>query len=102
MAKTASTATWQTIDPETLPVQIAKQYLRYKEAYKEMKAERSAFEQAMRDAIPAPVGKRIVFGYNFGKLSIAVVDDDAKPAKSSSALSLSDFLKSTTASGRRT
>lgn len=92
---------WQTLDPETLPTSVAKQYLRYKEAYREMKADRDAFEQAMRELAPAPQGKRLVFGYNFGKLSVALVDDDTKPATAKGTTSLSDFLKSTAASGRR-
>ena len=100
MAKSPSTANWQTIDPETLPAPVAKQYLRYKETYKEMKADRDAFEQAMRDLAPTPDGKRLVFGYNFGKLSIAAVDDTAKPASTKGALSLSAFLANST--GRRT
>lgn len=102
MAKSPTTANWQTLDPDTLPTPIAKHYLRYKEAYHKMKAERDAFEQAMRDQAAAPQGKRLVFGYNFGKLSVALVDDDAKPAKAGSALSLSAFLASQSAQGKRT
>lgn len=103
MAKSpASTATWQTLDPTSLPTPIAKQYERYKESYREMKAEREAFEQAMRDQAQAPPGKRLVFGYNFGKLSVALVDDTAKPASTSGSLSLSAFLASQTAQGKRT
>ena len=38
-------------------------------------------------------GKRAVFGYNFGKLSIAIVDDDKPAAKPSSAVSLASLIK---------
>lgn len=97
-----SDAIWTTIDPATLPAPIAKQYIRYKEAYAEMKAERKAFEDALAALSSLPATKRMIFGYNFGKLSVAVVDaEPAKPAASGSA-SLADFLKSTAASGRRT
>lgn len=96
-------ADWQTLDPATLPAPIAKQYARYKEAYLEMKAERNAFEQAMRDLAPAPAGKRLVFGYNFGKLSVALVDDTGTTVTSAKpALSLSAFLAAQAAQGKRT
>lgn len=102
MAKSPTTANWQTLDPASLPAPVAKQYANYKSAYVEMKAERTAFEEAMRQLAPAPAGKRLVFGYNFGKLSVALVDDDAKPAKPSGTLSLSAFLASQTTQGKRT
>lgn len=102
MAKSPTTANWQTIDPATLPAPVAKQYARYKEAYKEMKADRDAFEQAMREMAAAPQGKRIVFGYNFGKLSVALVDDTVAATKPSGTTSLSAFLASQTAQGKRT
>jgi hypothetical protein len=102
MAKSTSTANWQTIDPETLPTPVAKQYARYKATYKEMKMDRDAFEQAMRDIAPAPAGKRLVFGYNFGKLSVALVDDEVKPSKLAGTLSLSAFLATQSAQGKRT
>ena len=47
----------------------------------------------MQIAAELPVGKRMVCGYNFGKLSVAIVDDDRKPAKAQPAKqSLADFL----------
>jgi len=91
MAKTTSTANWQTIDVTTLPSPIAKQYANYKASYAEMKAERKALEDALSAAIAPQVGKRCVFGYNFGKLSVAIVDDDAPKAKPSSAVSLASL-----------
>lgn len=94
MAKIVEKATWITIDPASLPTSIAKQYDNYKEAYKEMKAERTAFEEALSSALSPPKGKRVVFGYNFGKLSIAIVDDDTKAAaKPSGAVSLASLLQ---------
>lgn len=102
MAKIASTLDWQTIDPTFLPVPVAKQYERYKAAYREMKAERDSFETAMREMAPVPAGKRLVIGYNFGKLSVAIASDDAKPSPAKGAVSLSDFLATQSAQGKRT
>lgn len=93
MAKPATNATWTQIDTDTLPTPIAKQYANYKSAYSEMKAERKAFEDALSALLTIPAGKRAVFGYNFGKLSIAIVADDAKPKSASSAVSIASLIK---------
>lgn len=93
MAKSPSPAVWTQIDTDTLPTPIAKQYANYKSAYAEMKAERKAFEDALTALLTIPAGKRAVFGYNFGKLSIAIVGDDAKPKSASSAVSIASLIK---------
>lgn len=94
MAKpSTSTATWTQIDTASLPTPIAKQYANYKSAYAEMKAERLAFENAVTAMLSIPTGKRAIFGYNFGKLSVAIVADDAKPKSASSAVSLASLIK---------
>lgn len=93
MAKPSTTATWTQIDTDTLPISIAKQYGNYKTVYAEMKAERKAFEDALTAMLTIPSGKRAVFGYNFGKLSIAIVADDAKPKTASNVVSLASFMK---------
>lgn len=98
MAK--SELTWTEIDPETLPAAQAAAYAEYKALYRKMKAAREAFEESFAPA--APDGKRFVFGYNFGKLSIALADEDKrgrKPAQPKA--SLADFLASQAQSGRR-
>jgi hypothetical protein len=101
MAKT-SDAVWIEIDPETLTPEIAGEYRMYKNLYREMKAQRANFEKAMSDAAQLPEGKRVIFGYNFGKLSVAIVDDDRKPAKAAPAKqSLADFIASQASAGRR-
>lgn len=101
MAKSPSTLVWQTIDPATLSAPQRKQYDRYKESYREMKAERDAFEESVRSEANMPAGKKLAIGYNFGKLSFAIADDDGKPATSAKpSLSLGDWLK--TQGGRRT
>lgn len=86
-------ANWQVIGIETLPTAIRNAYDSYKEAYKLMKAERDAFEAALRSAVPAPVGKRLAIAYNFGKLSVAVVDDTTKPATAKGSVSLADLIR---------
>lgn len=87
MANAVTKLAWHTIDATTLPVPIAKQYEAYKATYREMIAERKAFEDAflaMLASAPAthPLHaakhKRHVIGYNFGKLSVAIADDDGK------------------------
>jgi hypothetical protein len=101
MAKERIAAEWQTIDIDTLNPDLAEAYRSYKAAYAEMKRIREGFERMMADHVPLPAGQRLVFGYNFGKLSIAAVADDRKPAAKSAPQSLSAFLASTSASGRR-
>ena len=102
MAKANSDAVWTEINPETLPEQIKHAYDYYKEMYREMKEQRQCFEKAMADTAELPTGKRMIFGYNFGKLSVAIVDDDRKPAKATPAKqSLADFIASQSEAGKR-
>lgn len=99
MAKTD--AVWTEINPASLPEAVSKAYGEYKEYYREMKAARLRFETSLADMATLPEGKRMVFGYNFGKLSVAIVDDDRKPAKAMPAKqSLADFIAAQQASGR--
>jgi len=102
MAKQARTDTvWTVIDTETLSVDHKVAYDMYKAAYKAMKEARTVFEDEMQSAVELPVGKRLVFGYNFGKLSVAVVDDDRKAApKANAPQSLSSYLAGMTQKGR--
>lgn len=89
MAKTTKTdAVWNTINTETLPTSIGDAYRAYKDAYRDMKEARLEFETLISKAISPAAGKRVIFGYNFGKLSVAVVDDD-KPKSKASASSVS-------------
>ena len=102
MVKAKSDAVWSEINPDTLPQEISARYVAYKATYALMKAKRLEFEQALSEAAELPEGKRMVFGYNFGKLSVAVVDDDRKAAKAKPAKqSLADFIAAQQAAGRR-
>lgn len=87
-------ANWQNVNVETLPTDIREAYDSYKEAYKDMKACRDEFETALRSALAShtPKGKRLAIAYNFGKLSVAIVDDEQRraPAKS---ISLADLVR---------
>jgi hypothetical protein len=101
MAKNTD-AVWSEINPDTLPEALMVAYADYKEQYRVMKAARLRFEENMQIAAALPQGKRMVFGYNFGKLSVAIVDDDRKPAKATPAKqSLADFIAAQQASGKR-
>jgi hypothetical protein len=102
MAKQQSTAQWIELDPASLSDVAREAYAAYKATYKQMKTDREWFETCVSEAAELPEGKRLVFGYNFGKLSVAVVDDDrkAKPA-AKSPQSLSAYLAGMQANGRR-
>ena len=99
MAKANSTLTWQEIDPQTLPESVGKAYQEYKAQYRAMKEARGVFEDSLQAG--APEGMRIVCGYNFGKLSMALAPDDRKPAKAKAQGSLEAFMAAAQASGRR-
>ena len=97
---TKSELSWTEIDPDTLPAAQAAAYADYKALYRKMKAAREAFEASFQSA--APDGKRFVFGYNFGKLSIALADEDRRAKRTATAkASLADFLAAQTQAGRR-
>lgn len=94
-------ANWVNIDTDSLSVELKNAYIEYKGQYQAMKKAREQFEGLMGKDIPQ--GQRMIFGYNFGKLSVAVVEDDRKTAKpKAQTQSLSDFLKSAQGNGDRT
>ena len=92
-------ADWKVIDPAELPEAIATAYNGYKAAYKYAKEMREDFENAMIKAANLPSHRRLVFGYNFGKLSIAVVANDKPTPTTKGATSLADFLAAAKANG---
>lgn len=94
-------ADWNTVEISDLSERNREAYLAAKEAYKVYKATRERFEQAMQDdfAEHLPAGHELKFGYNFGKLSIAVGPArERKAAKPTQ--SLASFLAGYSASGR--
>lgn len=103
---------WKQIDGQALAAAIGEVegaecwalYEASKVAYRAYKAERDRFEAAMQEgfADKLPAGMELKFGYNFGKLSVAVGPVTAKAkAKSEQAGSLSDWLAGQAASGAR-
>lgn len=82
---------WIEIDPSSLAPEYRQAYEAYKAAYRAAKEARNAFEQSMQTE--APSGKRLVFGYNFGKLSMALDDAKDAPKAKAGVQSLASFLQ---------
>jgi hypothetical protein len=99
MAKDRSELKWVEINVDSLDEAQRMAYDEYKAIYRKMKEAREYFEAEMQSL--APDGKRLVFGYNFGKLSVAVADKVEVKAKASGPQSLGDYLKGMQANGRR-
>jgi hypothetical protein len=93
---------WRNIDIDTLPKSIRETYDTYKEAAKFALQARIDFESAFSDAVKPAKGQRVIFGYRFGKLSIAVITDDKPASTHKGELSLTDWLASRRNSGIRT
>lgn len=101
MAVAKQDANWVNIDTDSLSVELKNAYAEYKGQYQAMKKARQYFEDQMGKDIPA--GQRMIFGYNFGKLSVAIVEDDRKVAKpKAQTQSLSQFLAQAKGNGYRT
>ena len=82
---------WTQLDPASLSPELRAKYDAYKEAAKAANTLREAFEAAMTIAIDPLDTEKVVFGYRFGKLSLAIAPAD-KPRKPSAAISLADFI----------
>ena len=96
------TAVWANIDTDTLSVEQQAAYAVYKVAQREAARLREAFEASVTESMDIPAGQRMVFGYRFGKLSAAIVEDDRKPSKAKqSTLTLADFLAQQANGGHR-
>ena len=102
---------WRTIDEQALINAVGESmghnvwtlYEASKAAYRRYKTERDEFELAMQSAFASkmPAGMELKFGYNFGKLSIAVgpiTERKAQPKAESE--SLGDWLAGQAQSGR--
>lgn len=103
MAKDISVV-WQDIDISTMPANIREAYEAFKVQQRKAAELRVEFENALNAHVkPAmPSGYKLIFGYRFGKLSAAMVEDEAKaktPAKG--AQSLKDFMAMQSAAGAR-
>lgn len=94
-------AQWVEIDPATLPDPVTAVYKTYKELYAQAKAARQLFEDTMSREAKVPDGKRMVFGYNFGKLSVAIVEDDKPKRATPAKRSLAEYMADMQARGER-
>lgn len=88
--KAKSDAVWSELNVDSLEGANKAQYDAYKALYRQMKEARETFEGGMQGY--APEGKRIIFGYNFGKLSVAIVEATDKP-KAKGAVDLSTLIR---------
>ena len=94
MAKAQRTElTWKEINPETLDAAAKGAYQAYKAKYAEAAQLKKAFEAIVVKQAGLPATHTLRFGYNFGKLSIAVDTADG-PKVSAKAVSLKDALAS--------
>ena len=80
--------TWTNVDVADLPVDLQSLYDDYKAAQKIASTKRSIFETAMSVAAQpkTPTGKMLMFGYKFGKLSVAWADLKPSASKPKSAI----------------
>ena len=93
-------ANWQDINVASLSDEAQVAYSEYKDAQRKAASLRTEFETMVTASLKLPQGKKMVFGYRFGKLSAALVADDGKKAKAAQAKgSLADFLAAQGASG---
>lgn len=98
MTKHDVKAEWTQIDAGTLTAVQQAAYTYYRELRRQAAAARDAFEATMQEGVPE--GERMVFGYNFGKLSVAIVPDERKAmAPKVKAQSLTDYLAARRANG---
>ena len=63
---------WTQLDPASLSPDLRKAYDAYKEAARHAESLRKTFEASMTNAIDPLDTEKVVFGYRFGKLSLAV------------------------------
>jgi len=88
---TPSAPSWDNIDPQSLPEDLAKLYYAYRKAADAANEARKLFEEEANEAFDSGPGNRLAFGYKFGKLSVAIVRD--APRTSRPARSLSDVAR---------
>ncbi len=85
---------WKTIDPAGLSPKAKAAYDTYKAAASKAAELRKAFDDVMQadvQKIGLAADKRVVMGFNFGKLSMALADA-AKPAAPKNAVNLAALV----------
>jgi hypothetical protein len=88
---TADKADWTEVNVASLPDAVQKLYAAKRTADKASQTAREAFEKATIAAVKPRAGKVLRFGYRFGKLSVAWVDESSEKKTSKGAVSLSDL-----------
>lgn len=99
----ASDLSWTNVEIEQLSAELRRAYRESKEAYRAYKIARDQFEGMMQEVYSGSIaeGTELKFGYNFGKLSVAIGPKTAKKAKSEVAKqTLAEFLAAQSADGR--
>lgn len=71
---------WKTIDIDTLKPALRKAYDALKAKRAEASVLRDEFEKLVSTEVALPTGKRMAFGYNYGKLSMAVTEAEERKA----------------------
>lgn len=95
---------WREVNVAELPTVIREAYDAAKAIYREYKEAKGIFEQAMQAHVAdsMPQGQELKFGYNFGKLSVAVGPKrEAKRGKVQAQGSLNDWLTTQRIEGHR-
>ena len=87
----AAKADWIQIDESKLTPEQAKLYAAKRTADKAAQAARETFEKAVVASVKPRSGKVLRFGYRFGKLSVAWVEEEAGSKPSKGAVALSDL-----------
>lgn len=100
MARTKQDLDYTNIDVSSLSEEHRVAFQAYKDAYNYAKELKATFEAGMRRDAGLPQGQMLFFGYNFGKLALAIGIDDTTPkAAAKSQPTLAAFLASQQASG---
>lgn len=97
MATSPDSLVWRNVETDDIPASALGLYNQYKTAQRSAAAAREAFETEFSIILgfTPNTTQRLVFGYKFGKLSIAVAPNDKpKPTTKRAATSLADFLTS--------
>ena len=104
MATSTDNLAWRNVDTDDIPASALDLY----NDYKALRCKAAAARELFEDAFATSVGltptspQRLVFGYKFGKLSIAVAPNDKpKAAPKRTTSTLADFLASARLTGAR-
>ena len=92
-SNTLDKSDWQTLDIADLSKSAAGKYDTLLDAFAAVKAAKAAFEGQLNSEANLD-REKLVFGYRFGKLSVAIVPDTDRPSKPSSGVSLKTLLAS--------